>query len=211
MIIENTKPNVAIFMDIDGVLERNHFSIPEMFSRYKLIDVMNPSHNRDCKHCISCYTAQAHLFESEAVNSLHGLINKIKDLANVHIVISSALRKNRTVPELKQIFHMHEFSNYIIDKTVDNGVPFHEWENDCIYFHREEDKECRASQINTWMKQHPEYSGFAVIDDFDDHLGLNFGDKFISTKHQQNEILTPEDAEKAYKVVMNQLASNSNL
>lgn len=209
MIVENTKPNAAIFLDIDGVLGPNHFSIPEMFSRFKVLDVLNPFHDRDCKRCITCSTAQAHLFEKQAVQSLHALIDKIEIVANVHIVISSFWRTNRTVPELKQTFNMHGFSNYIIDKTVEKGRPFREWENECCFFHREEDKDCRASQINTWIKEHPEYSGFVVIDDFDDHLELNFGGKFISTKHY--EILTPEHAEKAYKVMMDQLSSTGLL
>ncbi len=205
MIVENTKPNVAIFLDIDGVLGPNHFSISEMFSRFKVIDILDPSHYKECTRCVTCSTAQAHLFDNQAVESLHALINKIKIVANVHIIISSFWRTNRTLPELKQTFNMHDFSNYITGKTVESGRSFREWENECCFFHREEDKDCRASQINRWIKDHPRYLGFVIIDDYDDHLEINFGEKFISTKHHHYEILTPEDAEKAYKIMMDQL------
>jgi hypothetical protein len=64
---------------------------------------------------------------------------------------------------------------------------------------------CRASQISEWLKRHPEYAAFGIFDDKDDHLSDNFGEKYISTAHNEVQILTHEDAEKAYKVVMKQL------
>ena len=240
MLVENTKPNVAIFLDIDGVLGSNTFPLAESIKVNKIVTEMTGDryHTFYCKRCITCSTAQTHLFKTEVVESLHNLINKINDIANVHIVISSTWRIDRTINDLKQIFQMHEFSKYIFDKTIDIETSFLDWKDHCVYPHVEiniencmkqserpdqlptddnfeafiyKNWECRASQISRWLKEHPEYAGFVIFDDLDEHLSNNFGNKFISTVHLHETILKSEDTEKAFKSIVDQLALGSDL
>ncbi len=233
--IHNTKPNFAIFLDIDGVLAidprpNHHSSKMSDFIHEKLDGAY--FHYRFCKGCVTCDIADAHFFEKKALNCLHDLINKIRVFANVHIILSSSWRDNRTMDELKEIFREYAFSNFLVDKTVETGkLPFEEWKNHCIHSHIElkrekcleyvskmtdeeldsfvdENWECRASQINKWINEHSELSGYLVIDDMDSHLKLNFKEKFISTSHRGENIFTEQDAEKAYQVALKQLDSN---
>lgn len=229
------KPNVVLFLDIDGVLGPSRYS-SDYVLRFK--EMVEKLLNGDIhvhasrKRCNVCSTAHAHLFKKEVVQSLEDVISKIEAVANVHIVISSMWRQGRTVEKLKQIFHMHEFSKYIIDKTVDDKLPLNECNRNCQVSHLEVSSEsyaqqckvsaeiesvegykvfmdknwpCRASQISEWLKRHPEYAAFGIFDDNDEHLSVNFEEKFISTEHNGIPILTLEDAEKAYQVVMKQL------
>lgn len=235
MHVQENKPNVALFLDIDGVLGPNIFTLNETYQFNQIVkNLLNGDnfHPNNCKRCNTCSTAQAHMFKKEVVQPLEDLISRIEEIANVHIVISSMWRKERTVEDLKQIFHMHGFSKYIVDKTVDNNLTLNECNENCHFSHLEASIEsyvrecnfsiialsekgfesfinthwaCRASQIAKWLKEHPGYAAFGILDDRDEHLSINFGEKFISTEHNGVQILTPEDAEKAYKVVMKQL------
>lgn len=228
------KPYVALFLDIDGVLgPAKGFTDDESKKKKDIIKrlVQDPYHAYTCKRCNSCSSAEAYLFKAEVLEPLHNLIENISEDANVHIVISSTWRNDRSIDDLKAIFHMHKFSKYIVDKTIDHKTPFHEWQAHCLFPHLEISNEncmlenslnrwptkkemetfiykhweCRASQIDRWVKEHPEYEAYAILDDFDEHLSINFGDKFISTLHPDGAILKPEDTERAYQSIMNQL------
>lgn len=229
------KPKIAIFLDIDGVLGSNTFDLHAMHQFNQKVKELcgNNFHTLSCKGCMSCSIAQAHLFKKEAVEALHHLISQVNAIANVHIIISSTWRIKRTLEDLKYLFQMHAFSDSIFDKTIENDkLPFHEWTRHCVLPHIEttpenylqhcknvgvlpsdeerhlfldENWECRASQIKRWIKEHPEYAGFVIFDDLDEHLSVNFGEKFISTNHPDAEILKPEDAEKGYRILREQL------
>ncbi len=235
--IHNTKPNFAIFLDIDGVLGNEPLNYDHTSNMNTIIHEKlggEAFHAFSCStRCSTCATASAHLFVKEAIDSFHKLIAKIQDIANVHIVISSTWRTGRSIDELKKIFSIHTFSGLITDKTIDDGIlSFPELQDHCIYPHIEPTREnilkncknhvfdmnntelnsfldqnceCRASQINRWLKNHPEYVTYLVIDDRDDHLKLNFEDKFISTMHLEGKILTLEDTEKAYNIAVRQI------
>lgn len=230
-----SKPYVALFLDIDGVLgPAKEFTNEESKKKKDIIKklVQDPYHAYTCKRCNSCSSAEAYLFKAEVLEPFHNLIEKISEVANVHIVISSTWRTNRSVDDLKAIFHMHKFSKYIVDKTIDRKTSFNEWQGHCAFPHLEisdencmkdnnqmdryptekeleafiyKHWECRASEINRWLKEHPEYAAHTIFDDLDEHLSINFCDKFISTGHPDGAILKPEDTEKAYQSIMNQL------
>jgi len=233
-----SKPYVAIFLDIDGVLgPAKELTEDESKKKKEIIKklVQDPYHAFGCKRCNSCSSAEAFLFKTEVLEPFHNLIEKISEVANVHIVISSTWRTGRSVDDLKAIFHMHKFSKHIIDKTIDSKISFHEWQGHCTFPHLEisdencmlennldrwptpkeleafiyKHWECRASEINRWIKLHPEYVAFTILDDLDEHLSINFGNKFISTLHPEGAILKPEDTKKAYQVIMNQLGYSS--
>lgn len=234
------KPNVALFVDIDGVLVND---IAPEIERFRQIakDLLDSGQSHVHKklvpvNCNLCSTAKAHLFNKEAVEALDDLIGKIEEVANVHIIISSMWRLRRTVEELKQIFHMHAFSKYIIDKTDDEYLSIGEANAYCQVVHLEptasnyrgecavsckpineegfanfkvEQLCCRASQINKWIEAHPGYAAFGIFDDIDEHLSATFEEKFISTATTQ--ILTPEHTNQAYVVIAEQLAFHNRL
>ncbi len=230
-----SKPYVALFLDIDGVLgPAKEFTEDESKKKNDIIKklVQDPYHAYTCKRCNTCSSAEAYLFKAEVLDVFHNLIEKIYEVANVHIVISSSWRTDRSVDDLKAIFQMHKFSKYIIDKTTDHKTPFYQWQDHCVFSHLEisvencmldndqmdryptpeemeafiyKHWECRASEINRWLKMRPEYVAFTIFDDLDEHLSINFGDKFISTNHPDEAILKPVDTVKAYQSIMNQL------
>lgn len=228
------KPNVAIFLDIDGVLGPSTYTDREQIFQ-KAKEVLGRPHGYYCNNgCNTCSMVQAHLFKKEVVQHLEDLIERIRDLAEVHLIISSTWRQKRTIEELKQIFHMHPFAQYIVDKTVDDELPIVECRVNCAASHVEISYEnyelacqhtgekpndmglddfilrnmaCRASQINKWMKEHPGYAAYLVFDDIDEHLTENFGEKYISTDHGRIKILQQEDVEKGYKVLLDQLTA----
>ena len=229
MQVQHNRPNVAIFLDIDGVLGPSDFTQKTFREFIQEVThlIGDRFHTIRCTRCTTCSMAQSNLFEKESVRSLEGLIDRVTKIANVHIVISSTWRKDRSVEELKGIFHVHEFSKYIVDKTVDHYLSVEECNEHCLKRHVEINQEnynrvwmtsdisvddftkknstCRASQINKWLKGHPVYSARIIFDDIDEDLSVNFGDHYISTDHQHEQILRPEDAEKAYESIMKQL------
>lgn len=233
--ISPIKPYFAIFLDIDGVVGNEPRRMSEVDEMDDIIEKklgQNAFHSYGCKRCMYCSTAQSHLFDKIAVASLTSLINKISEVANVHIVISSYWREGRSIDQLKQIFQNHEFSKFIIDKTVDDGSSFLEWKKYCAFSHidpspenfqkilqnphvpenektvdyfLDRNEECRASQIYRWLEEHPEYTKYLIFDDMDSHLSINFNEKFILTNTSNIKILKPEHTERAYKIALSQL------
>jgi len=216
MMLQNdtSKPYVALFLDVDGVLGPAKYNFNEATELKEIAknlsgETYHPHHRKYCK---TCSKAQAHFLKKDAIQSLNNLIEKIKHAANVHIIISSTCRLCRGLDDLKEIFQSYDFSPYIIDKTIDNNPLSDKWKEYCFISHEGKnlDRECRASQIQRWTIKHSEYAGFIVFDDRDDHLPDNFGDKFISTDHKDCQILKPEDCKKAYISIMNQLGIIKN-
>ena len=195
------KPNFAIFLEVTGVLNYGD----------KTYDL-----------------AQEHRFHSPAIECFKELIERMDNLAKVHIVVSSGLRIGRTLEQLKGFFQMHNLSEYVHDKTseVKEG-DFRNWSLHCSHQHMDLDDVplsqleraaqhgenlnitlCRASQINKWYHSHAGYKGFIVIDAEDDHLTINFGDSFISTKSSDGvSILQKEHADRAFQNFLSQLNS----
>jgi hypothetical protein len=138
-----------VFLDVDGVL----FSPWKFDVNYILLSEFN-------------YGKLIPHFDKGALHNLHSLIDRIEDRTNeqVMIVLSSGWRILGEVHELKELFKIHRFSEYMIDKTphindVDRGL-----------------------EIHTWIEQNKhKYNilNFVILDDNDFNLRCRFGKKFI--------------------------------
>ncbi len=215
------KPNFAIFLDIDGVLNLlnplyllpNGEQNPLWSSQHELnlearINTIANEFYEDFAE-LKIFKAQVHLFPIKAVTNLNELILKIQKIANVHIVISSNWRIDSTVADLKEIFRIHDFSQFITDKTPKNDdEPYENWKNFCEKNDETHGKRCRASEINEFLFNHLEYQGYVIFDDKDCHLSHNFGDKFISI--EKHKILTSDHTEKAYAVFLDFMKNLNN-
>ncbi len=191
------KPKFAIFLDIDGVFNRDGNS-PVLIDEIVKEKFGELNHCSKCAtRCITCETATAYLFDPNSVSYFHQLITKIHEIVEAHIIISSDWRRERSVNQLKQIFHMHPFTPFILDKTTEQSEG--EWRFFCRSPHVER---CRASEIQEWLAQHPEYFGHLIFDDIDDHLSQHFSEKFISTFHEGAYLLRGEDTTKAYQIFL---------
>ncbi len=199
MTISSTahQPKFAVFLDIDGVFNRNGVStvlIDEIVKeKFGELDHCSKCATR----CITCETAAAHLFDSTSISHFHHLVTKIQEIAEAHIIISSDWRRERSMSQLKQIFHIHPFTPFILDKTTEQRDG--EWRVFCRAPHV---GRCRASEIKEWLAQHPGYFGHLIFDDIDDHLTQNFSEKFISTFHEGAYLLRGEDTTKAYQIFL---------
>jgi hypothetical protein len=220
----NSKPNVAIFLDIDGVFNTGYTDLDRVDAIIKE-ETGNDHHTLKCDNCVTCYEAMTRLFDLTAINTFQKLVDRIKLLASVHIVISSNWRLSHTVDNLKKILGRYEFSQYIIDKTSEMSIiGLSSQENHaifdlCIHQHIPASLKgriipnphfpvCRAIQINEWLKNNPRFKSYLVIDDLDDwrcHLSTNFGNRFIHTYHEGKYLFRLEDACRAYEVLLEDL------
>lgn len=187
-----TKPvgSLHLFLDIDGVLYNNPDREGVFRKALELFPGEIPSSNRSCSIAASLF------FDQKALNSLDYLIEEIAKTKNVYIVISSSWREKRTAKELKSVyFQNHKFSRYIVDKTPDR-IPHAKIRKHCKTGSHDKKYtwQCRASEINKWIAQHPEVTDIAILDDNDDCLKTNFGEFFFQTRF--NTLLTMDIAEK---------------
>lgn len=184
----NNTPFV-IFLNIDGVL----YNRPDQEGALKKAAELFPDEKNSNR---ICSIAASHFFNEEALSNLDHLINEVEKTTKVWIVISSVWREDRSVEELKTAFFgIHNFSKYIVDKTPEE-VP----EEELAFYCSSEihstkyGSQCRASEVQYWLKKHPEVIEFVVLGNRDYHLSDSFGEKFIQTKYER--LLNSEISEK---------------
>jgi hypothetical protein len=203
-------PNFLIFLDIDGVLNPFIKSPNLPLPQTRLAQFM----------------ADAQQFDPSAVNALENLIQRISASAQPHIILSSAWRRGFNIQEIREIFKKYTFAERILDKTPDTpNIPYESWKECCAVAHFDFQsiftqlqrqttqpttqrlsskdvellgKRCRASEIKEYLNQHPEFTGFVILDDEDSHLSPNFPNNFVSTANTL--LFTPSHATKAYSI-----------
>lgn len=165
----------VIFLDIDGVV----YNCPNQKDVYKKVAELFPDIETWYDNRV-CSIAASYFFDKGALTNLSFLIKEIEKTRSVWIVISSSWRENRTVEELKETFFgIHDFSKYIVDKTPDK-ISKNEIGAYCSSeIHKGSNSQCRAAEINYWLKQNPEVNSYIVLDDIDNHLLTNFGERFF--------------------------------
>lgn len=62
---------------------------------------------------------------------------------------------------------------------------------------RHDNNSCRASEINQWLGEHPEILNYLILDDYDDHLSLNFQDRYVVVR--KKELLTIQNVKSILK------------
>ena len=116
-------------------------------------------------------------FSEESVNLLANLCKYY----NAKIVLSSSWREGKTLAQLKALFSMYDFSQYIIDVTPKIFGP-------------------RSNEIKAWLKNNSEQEkSFVVLDDCPDILSHEFGDRFLYCK----DYFTAELYQRAINVFIN--------
>lgn len=185
----------VIFLDIDGVLYNQAGQMAHRFILDAKVQELFPNGSLP-KDYLSI--AAVHFFNAKAIKNLTYLINTINKTRDVQIVMSSAWREKRSAKQLQTFFGIHEFSKYIVDKTVD--ILSREEEASCRMCKKHQSdtvdvvSDCRAAQIQLWLNQHPQITSYAVIDDYDDHLRELFKGKFYQTNF--SDLLTKQICKK---------------
>jgi HAD domain in Swiss Army Knife RNA repair proteins len=163
--ISSNSPFV-MFLDIDGVVTNKFYHEHE-----KLSESIEEKSNATS------------YFDQDSLENLHQIIDALQTVRQVWIVISSYWRIGLEAEQLsKQVFARHKFSKYIVGKTVDSdqlsSLERKEYCNEKS--HQEDDTcQCRAAEIQHWLKRHPEVLEYIIFDDIDDHLSHNFKKNYI--------------------------------
>ncbi len=172
-------PNI-LFLDIDDVL-MGDCPKNDVLEK-KLHELFPDKPDYRCKYCLCTFEDQStlsHFFSTEAVGSLHSLIERVN---NLKIVVSSSWRQNRNVKTLQEILKVHSFSQHIIDRTPDLPFPSN-----------------RGREIAAWRKQNPEHNQYVILDDWDHGLSVHHPHNFVEV--DAAKLLTEADCEKAYKIL----------
>lgn len=157
-----TLPPVAVFLDVDGVINTKSYVRAE-----------SPKTLKD-------FQAAADFLDQKSVDNLHVMLRGLAKTRVVWVVISSSWRWNFNVEELKTIFKKYEFSKLIQGKTIDT-LQFPEVERRGFCepaLHPRRNQRCRAAEINKYLREHPTIVEFVILDDLEDHLGT-FGRRFV--------------------------------
>ncbi len=185
------KPTVALFLDIDGVIYDDNLKPPILNG--KMAELLSPVPDRDTLPTAYHHVhqkAKTHFFSPDALKHLHDLISKIKEVAELKIVLSSSWRLTvdltrdfqlQNVETLKEVFALHSFSQDIVDRTP--YFPSHS----------------RASEIEVWLRDHPEISNFIILDDVDLDFSKRYSDRFIYVN--PNRLLNDTHVQKALSIL----------
>ncbi len=202
------KPTSVIFLDIDGVLIEDRFCPPlKEKINDKLTELFEKKVGLNGGFTeLESRIAASHFFSKKAVANLDSLIEKVSQVAQVAIVISSAWRNDGTVQELKEsMFAACSFSKFIIDKTPDDSDKIH------ISPISEEkygfDLRRRGRQIDYWLRENHEklnIKSFAILDDVDEEISERYPHHFVKVSYTLSE----SDVDKAYNI-MSQLSFSS--
>lgn len=111
-------------------------------------------------------------------------LNRILEVPDTFIVVSSAWRLGRTIEKLQEILTLQGVRGLVYDTTPRKVANL----------------ATRASEIQAWLSKHPETTRFVVLDDSVDGCDA-FGERFIKTSYLEG--LTEAEADRAIQ----QLAS----
>ncbi len=162
---------VAIFLDIDGVVFYNpmdgtvHRRVTERF-KGREHELRVPYSSEECDR------AAVDLFSKSALRNLDQLIGDIhkKSQFKAGVVLSSAWRLNRTLPELKRLFQQHAFSHHLIAKTPTIVC------------------EPRSAEVARWLSENQrlyDVRNFVVLDDCDSGFSREFPEHFVACNHRK--------------------------
>ncbi len=178
--VQSTRSPFVIFLDIDGVV----YNGPNQDGVSKKALELFPNQPNSRK---SLDIAATHFFDNKAIENLNVYICQIEKTKVASIVLSSAWRTKRDIPEIKEVFSKHNFSKYIVSKTPDDLNPTANrlYCRDEVHTKSQYQFEsCRATEIQYWLNQHPEIIQYVILDDNDNHLSQAFEDRLILTKYQ---------------------------
>lgn len=187
-----TNSPFVIFLSIQGVIYgRTHEDEDNVYIKVK--ELYPKATKYDNK---MCSLAATYFFDQTALKNLSELIIEIeKTVVPVWIVISSGWRDVGTVEELKnKYFSAFSFSRYIVDKT--GALSFEESKSSCKA--KAHIAGCKAAEIQSWLKKHPEVIHFVVLGNREVDLRENFGDKFIQVN--SHDLLTSANVQEILRL-----------
>jgi hypothetical protein len=116
-------------------------------------------------------------------------LQKICDETNAELVVSSDWKLFATLEELQEMFTKYGVIKQPIDTTPNIPLKY-----DKNYYTAEELAEYRVSEVNMWLKEHPEVTQWVAVDDLP--LGETFGPiSGNSNGGLSNFVLTPRSYE----------------
>jgi hypothetical protein len=124
-------------------------------------------------------------FNDKAVKTL----NLILEQTGAEIVVSSDWKLYCTLEELQEMFTKYGVIKQPIDTTPNIPLKY-----DKNYYTAEELAEYRVSEVNMWLKEHPEVTQWVAVDDLP--LGETFGPiSGNSNGGLKNFVLTPKSSQ----------------
>lgn len=134
-----------IFLGINHVLS-DCTKGPSWVSKRKSLYPNQRMYTRDQNN-----TTSVHLFRKQSLASLHSLIDELSKKGKVGIVITSAWRSFRSIDDLKKLFQIHKFSEYVVSKIGPKEKDDETYEN-CKDLGRWSWK-LRGTQIKEWLDE----------------------------------------------------------
>jgi hypothetical protein len=140
-------------------------------------------------------------------------LQKILNIPNVAIVLSSSRRHYLSVPKLRQLTQ-DSIGPYILDKTPDADDPEFVQEKPTLTGYKK-----RAAEIAYWLREYWPYQvsllwNYAILDDVDDCLSENFNERFVQVRCafealQDYDYLRESEARDIIKVLKCRRRSNT--
>lgn len=184
-------PKATIFLDIDGVLapipyppdEELDQKVAELFPNKPI-----PKRYGWGFFSKEDLTVISHSYFSEAaVQNLEKLIQRVQEVAQCRIVISSSWRLCGNLDEVKEMLKKHSFCQHIIDKTPD------------LLFRG------RGLEISSWLNENKALENYAIFDDCDYGVFRDHRRNFVHVDREK--LLTEQDCEKAYQILARESTS----
>ncbi len=146
----------VIFLDVDGVLNSERYAL-ELEEKHKALGHAEPASPKRETTC-DCFKLY-HQIDRAAVKRL----NVIVRATGAKIVVSSTWRKLFDRDELQRILREHGMRAEIVGETPEGhkepGLP---------EMYGNPARMERGYEIDYWLKQHPEVTGFVILDDGSD-------------------------------------------
>lgn len=149
----------VVYLDIDGVLQplssRSRFEHDMKAYKQGLVQRVDPRYAELNRYDLAAVRYDWH---PAAVANLKTLCAQ----GEAKIVISSSWREERTLEQLRLLFHIHDLGALVVDRTPLLGA--------------------RDREIQEHLAAHPEIERFVVLDDsFAGELGRAFERRFVLT------------------------------
>jgi hypothetical protein len=188
-IEENNRFNI-IFLDIDGVLSKDPLCDKAHQNRLRINKISDLRH---CKEITEKFSpsflstfsddelfslSKAMAFAKDAVRHLLDLCEEF----NAKIVVSSSWREGNTIEQLKKIFSIWKFDQYIIDCTP------------------QIEEKYRGREISAWLEKNiDQVHAFVILDDQKYDIQYTFSNRFILCNTLFSDESLYEEAKKILK------------
>jgi hypothetical protein len=164
----------VIFLDIDGVLFTRKLWEAKINQKTVELDQRYPGFSSP----VISEIATSYFFDKNALKALDTLISQIEKRLPVKIVISSRRRAyTGTKTLIEEIFKPLFFAKYILG-TTPVQLPLGAKNYCSFHYPKGKEESCRAAEIKCWLTNHSAVQQYVVIDDEDDHLSMNFQERF---------------------------------